>query len=184
MITINLNRIIDVNFYPVPEAEISNKRHRPIGIGIQGLADLFIVLRLPWESKEAFSLNREIFETIYFASLQASCDLAKKEGPYSSYEGSPISKGYFQFDLWIEEAKEKYEKKKKEIISKGKNFTEIFVSPVILSERYDWEKLRKDILKHGIRNSLLISPPPTASTAQILGNNESIFSNRKTKKKF
>lgn len=143
-ITKNLNRVIDVNYYPIPEARNSNMRHRPIGIGVQGLADLFAMLGLPFTSDEAKKLNRDIFETIYFASMTASKDLAKKEGKYESYEGSPISQGVFQFDMWG-------------------------VAP---SGRWDWESLRKDVLKHGVRNSLLLAPMPTASTAQILGNNE------------
>lgn len=140
----NLNRVIDVNYYPIPEAKNSNMRHRPIGIGVQGLADLFAMLGLPFTSEEAKTLNRDIFETIYFASMSASKDLAKKEGAYESYPGSPISKGIFQFDMWG-------------------------VAP---SGRWDWEALKKEVLKHGVRNSLLLAPMPTASTAQILGNNE------------
>jgi ribonucleoside-diphosphate reductase alpha chain len=143
-ITKNLNRVIDVNYYPIPEAKNSNMRHRPIGIGVQGMADLFAILGLPFTSEEAKKMNREIFETIYFASLTASKDLAKKEGHYESYPGSPISQGIFQFDMWG-------------------------VTP---TTRWDWDSLRKEILKSGIRNSLLLAPMPTASTAQILGNNE------------
>ncbi len=144
-ITKNLNRIIDINYYPVPEAEKSNKRHRPIGIGVQGLADAFILLRMPFDSEEAAGLNKDIFETIYFAAMTASNELAKKDGPYSSYEGSPISQGIFQFDMWN-------------------------VKPE--SNRWDWEALKQEILKSGVRNSLLLAPMPTASTSQILGNNE------------
>jgi ribonucleoside-diphosphate reductase alpha chain len=140
----NLNRVIDVNYYPIPEAKNSNMRHRPIGIGVQGLADLYAMLGLAFTSEEAKKLNRDIFETIYFASMSASKDLAKKEGTYESYQGSPISQGIFQFDMWG-------------------------VAP---SGRWDWEALRKEVLKHGVRNSLLLAPMPTASTAQILGNNE------------
>lgn len=143
-ITKNLNRVIDVNYYPIPEAKNSNMRHRPIGLGVQGLADLFALLGLPFTSEEAKKLNRDIFETIYFASMSASKDLAKKEGTYESYPGSPISQGIFQFDMWG-------------------------VAP---SGRWDWEALRKEVMKHGVRNSLLLAPMPTASTAQILGNNE------------
>jgi len=143
-VTKNLNRVIDVNYYPVKEAKTSNLRHRPIGIGIQGLADAFAMLGLPFTSQEAKKLNREIFETIYYAALKASCDIAKVEGIYSSYEGSPMSQGILQFDMWGE-------------------------TP---SERWDWDSLRKDISVHGVRNSLLVAPMPTASTAQILGNNE------------
>jgi len=144
-ITGNLNKVIDLNFYPVPQAAKSNFSHRPIGIGVQGLADLFFKMRLPFDSKEAAQLNKEIFETIYFSSLEASMELAKKYGPYKSYPGSPISKGVFQFDMWN-------------------------VKPT--SHRWDWEGLRVQIQQHGVRNSLLISPMPTASTSQILGNNE------------
>ena len=143
--TLNLNRIIDGNYYPVAEAEYSNLRHRPIGLGVQGLADTFIQLRMPFESDEAKQLNKEIFETIYFAAMTASKDLAIAEGPYQTFQGSPLSKGKFQFDLWN-------------------------VSPA--STRWDWKTLRKDVMKHGVRNSLLVAPMPTASTSQILGNNE------------
>jgi ribonucleoside-diphosphate reductase alpha chain len=143
--TINLNRIIDGNYYPVAEAEYSNLRHRPIGLGVQGLADAFILLRLPFESEEAKQLNKEIFETIYFAAMTASKDLALTEGPYETFKGSPLSKGKFQFDLWD-------------------------VTPA--STRWDWENLRLDVMNHGVRNSLLVAPMPTASTSQILGNNE------------
>ncbi|RMG79120.1 MAG: ribonucleoside-diphosphate reductase subunit alpha [Bacteroidetes bacterium] len=143
-VTRNLNRIIDHNYYPVPEAKKSNLRHRPIGIGVQGLADAFIMLRYPFESEEARQLNKDIFEAIYYAALTASKDLAKEEGPYETYEGSPISQGLFQFDLWG-------------------------VKP---SDRWEWETLREEIKQYGVRNSLLIAPMPTASTSQILGNNE------------
>ncbi|MFD0751213.1 ribonucleoside-diphosphate reductase subunit alpha [Mucilaginibacter calamicampi] len=142
---INLNKIIDNNYYPVEEARTSNLRHRPIGLGVQGLADAFILLRMPFESPEAQQLNKEIFETIYFAAMTASKDLAIKEGPYESFKGSPLSKGQFQFDLWN-------------------------VKPE--SGRWDWENLRLDVMNHGVRNSLLVAPMPTASTSQILGNNE------------
>ena len=143
--TKNLNKIIDVNYYPVPEARNSNLRHRPIGLGVQGLADVFIMLRMPFESSEAQQLNKDIFETIYYASMEASMELAIKEGPYSTWEGSPISKGIFQFDMWN-------------------------VTPS--SGRWDWESLREKVVKNGVRNSLLVAPMPTASTSQILGNNE------------
>lgn len=142
--TLNLNKIIDENYYPVEEAKNSNLRHRPIGLGVQGLADAFILLGLPFESEEARALNREIFETIYFASMSASKDLAIKEGAYSTFEGSPVSKGVFQFDMWG-------------------------VTP---SKRWEWDLLKEEVKKHGVRNSLLLAPMPTASTAQILGNNE------------
>jgi len=145
--TKNLNKVIDRNYYPVKEAENSNFRHRPIGLGVQGLADTFIKLRMPFTSDEAKELNQEIFETLYFAALTASKDLAKDEGPYESYKGSPISKGEFQHNLWGIKDEE-------------------------LSGRWDWASLRKDVKKHGVRNSLLVAPMPTASTSQILGNNE------------
>lgn len=144
-VTLNLNRIIDNNYYPIEEARYSNLRHRPIGLGVQGLADTFILLRLPFESEEAKQLNKEIFETIYFAAMTASKDLAIKEGAYETFKGSPLSKGKFQFDLWD-------------------------IKPE--SNRWDWENLRLDVMNHGVRNSLLVAPMPTASTSQILGNNE------------
>lgn len=146
-VTKNLNKVIDRNFYPVKEAENSNLRHRPIGLGIQGLADAFIMLRMPFTSEEAKKLNQEIFETLYFGAVTASMELAKEEGPYSSYEGSPISKGEFQYNLWGLKDEE-------------------------LSGRWDWAKLREAVKAHGVRNSLLVAPMPTASTSQILGNNE------------
>lgn len=146
IITRNLNKIIDVNFYPVEEARTSNMRHRPIGIGVQGLADAFILMRYPFDSEEAKLLNKQIFETIYYGAMEASCELAEKEGPYETYEGCPVSKGIFQFDMWN-------------------------VTPTKL---HDWAALKAKVAKHGIRNSLLLAPMPTASTAQILGNNESI----------
>jgi ribonucleoside-diphosphate reductase alpha chain len=142
--TLNLNRIIDENYYPVEEAKNSNMRHRPIGLGVQGLADAFILMGLPFESEEARALNREIFETIYYASMTASKDLSKELGPYETYAGSPVSKGIFQFDMWN-------------------------VTP---TDRWEWNVLREEVIKHGVRNSLLLAPMPTASTAQILGNNE------------
>jgi ribonucleoside-diphosphate reductase alpha chain len=142
--TLNLNRIIDENFYPVVEAKNSNLRHRPIGLGVQGLADTYIMMGLPFESEEARALNREVFETIYFASMSASKDLAKVEGPYETIKGSPVSKGIFQFDMWG-------------------------VTP---TNRWEWDILKEEVKKHGVRNSLLLAPMPTASTAQILGNNE------------
>ena len=144
--TKNLNKIIEVNFYPVEEARNSNMRHRPIGIGIQGLADAYILMRLPFESEEACLLNKQIFETIYYGALEASCELAEVDGPYSTYEGSPVSQGKLQYDMWG-------------------------VTPTNL---HDWATLKAKIAKHGIRNSLLLAPMPTASTAQILGNNESV----------
>ena len=146
-VTKNLNRVIDRNFYPVKEAENSNFRHRPIGLGVQGLADAFIMLRLPFTSDEAKQLNQDIFETLYFAAVTASAEEAKKDGPYQTYKGSPISKGEFQHNLWGIKDEE-------------------------LSGRWDWAKLRKTVKKQGVRNSLLVAPMPTASTSQILGNNE------------
>jgi len=144
VITRNLNRIIDVNHYPVVEAKNSNMRHRPIGIGVQGLADAFILMRMPFESPEAKKLNIDIFETLYFAALTESCSLAAKDGPHPSYQGSPVSRGILQCDMWG-------------------------VTP---SARWDWAALRESIRTHGVRNSLLLAPMPTASTSQILGNNE------------
>lgn len=146
-VTKNLNRVIDRNYYPVIEAENSNMRHRPIGLGVQGLADTFIKLRLAFTSDQAKELNQDIFETIYFAAVEASMEMAKEEGVYSSYKGSPISQGKFQYNLW------------------GVNDED-------LSGRWDWNKLRKEVKKSGVRNSLLVAPMPTASTSQILGNNE------------
>ncbi|MBU6340624.1 MAG: ribonucleoside-diphosphate reductase subunit alpha [Bacteroidetes bacterium] len=142
--TRNLNKVIDINYYPIPEARNSNMRHRPIGLGVQGLADVFILMRYAFDSPEARQLNRDIFETIYFAAVTESCNQAEKFGPYESFQGSPMSKGEFQFDLWG-------------------------VKP---SNRWDWESLRKRVVKTGVRNSLMVAPMPTASTSQILGNNE------------
>ncbi|KAJ3125211.1 Ribonucleoside-diphosphate reductase large subunit [Nowakowskiella sp. JEL0407] len=144
VVTRNLNKIIDINYYPVIEAERSNLRHRPIGIGVQGLADAFIKMRLPFDCERARTLNREIFETIYFGALEASCEIAEKDGPYQTFPGSPVSKGVLQFDMWN----------------------------VVPTERWNWAELRQKIAKHGVRNSLLVAPMPTASTSQILGNNE------------
>jgi len=144
--TKNLNKVIDRNYYPVEEARRSNFRNRPVGLGVQGLADTFLMMRLPFESEAAARLNEDIFETIYFAAVEASCELAALEGPYETYEGSPASQGKLQFDLWGRKPK---------------------------SGRWDWDALRGKIAKHGLRNSLLVAPMPTASTAQILGNNES-----------
>ena len=146
-VTKNLNRVIDRNYYPVKEAENSNFRHRPIGLGVQGLADTFIKLRLPFTSDEAKALNQDIFETLYYAAVTASMEEAKTDGPYQTYKGSPISEGQFQHNLWNIKDEE-------------------------LSGRWNWEKLRKQVEKHGVRNSLLVAPMPTASTSQILGNNE------------
>ena len=145
VITKNLNKVIDVNYYPVEEARNSNMRHRPIGIGVQGLADTFILMRYAFDSKEAKKLNAEIFETIYFGAMEASMEIAKKDGTYESYKDSPVSKGIFQFDMWG-------------------------ITPN--SNRWDWTKLKQKVKKNGVRNSLLLAPMPTASTSQILGNNE------------
>ena len=146
-VTRNLDTVIDRNYYPVIEAQNSNFRHRPVGLGIQGLADAFIMLRLPFTSDEAKQLNQEIFETLYFAAVTSSMEMAKAKEPYSTFKGSPMSEGEFQFNMWN-------------------------VSEDDLSGRWDWKKLRKDVMKHGVRNSLLVAPMPTASTSQILGNNE------------
>ncbi len=146
-VTKNLNRVIDRNYYPVKEAENSNFRHRPVGLGVQGLADTFIKLRMPFTSDEAKKLNQDIFETLYYAAVTASMEEAKVDGPYQTYEGSPISQGEFQYNLWGLTEKD-------------------------LSGLWDWDKLRKEVKKHGVRNSLLVAPMPTASTSQILGNNE------------
>jgi len=145
VVTRNLNKVIDVNFYPIEQARRSNMRHRPIGIGVQGLADVFIQLGMPFTSTEARQLNKEIFETMYFAACEASMELAKKNGPYETFVGCPASEGILQFDMWN-------------------------VKPA--TDRWDWDKVKEDIKVHGLRNSLLLAPMPTASTAQILGNNE------------
>ncbi|SHM64209.1 ribonucleoside-diphosphate reductase alpha chain [Cyclobacterium lianum] len=145
VVTRNLNKVIDVNYYPVPEARKSNFRHRPVGLGIQGLADAFILLRMPFDSDEARGLNEDIFETMYFAAMETSMELAKTNGTYETYEGSPVSQGLFQFDLWGVKPK---------------------------SGRWNWQELKQKVDKYGIRNSLLLAPMPTASTSQILGNNE------------
>jgi len=146
IVTYNLNKIIDINYYPIPEARESNMRHRPIGIGVQGLADTFALMRYPFTSDQARFLNRQIFETIYYGALEASVELAQINGPYETYEGSPVSKGILQYDMWN-------------------------VTP---TDMWDWAALKAKIAEHGVRNSLLLAPMPTASTAQILGNNESI----------
>jgi ribonucleoside-diphosphate reductase alpha chain len=144
IVTRNLNKVIDNNFYPIEETKRSNMRHRPIGLGVQGLADVFMLLGLPFESDMAKMLNKNIFEAIYFGAMTASKDIAKEVGHYETFPGSPLSKGIFQFDMWN-------------------------VTP---SDRFDWEALRKEVMEHGVRNSLLLAPMPTASTSQILGNNE------------
>jgi len=146
-VTRNLNKVIDRNYYPVKEAENSNMRHRPVGLGVQGLADAFIMMRMPFTSDEAKQVNQDIFETLYFAAVTASMEMAKEEGAYSTFKGSPISEGKFQHNLWNIKDEE-------------------------LSGRWDWASLRKEVMEHGVRNSLLVAPMPTASTSQILGNNE------------
>jgi ribonucleoside-diphosphate reductase alpha subunit len=144
----NLNRVIDINFYPTPETKNSNMRHRPVGLGVQGLADVFAMMRLSWESEKAADLNQRIFEHMYYAAVESSCEIAEKEGTYSTYEGSPISKGQFQYDLWS-------------------------VKPLTEKDgTLDWHMLKEKVAKHGVRNSLLIAPMPTASTSQIMGFNE------------
>lgn len=146
----NLNRVIDINYYPTPETERSNMRHRPVGLGVQGLADVFALMRVPWETDRALELNQRIFEHIYYAAVEASAEVAEKEGPYSTYEGSPMSKGQFQYDLWG-------------------------VQPLTdIDNTLDWASLKHKVAKHGVRNSLLVAPMPTASTSQILGFNECI----------
>jgi ribonucleoside-diphosphate reductase alpha chain len=143
IVTNNLNKLIDVNFYPTDKTYISNTKHRPIGIGVQGLADAFAMMDVPFESEEALNINKRIFETIYFASIEKSMDIAKVEGPYSSFQGSPISQGIFQFDMWK-----------------------------VRPQLYDWDALRESVIRYGVRNSLCVAPMPTASTSQILSNNE------------
>ena len=146
VVTKNLNKVIDLNYYPIPEARKSNMRHRPIGIGVQGLADAYLIMKLPFESEPARRLNEDIFETLYYAALESSCELAERDGAYETYAGSPASKGILQFDMWERTPK---------------------------SGRWDWAAMKAKIAQHGLRNSLLLAPMPTASTAQILGNNES-----------
>jgi ribonucleoside-diphosphate reductase alpha subunit len=144
----NLNRVIDINFYPTPETKTSNMRHRPIGLGVQGLADVFAMMRTPWETPKAADFNQRVFEHMYYAAVEASCEIAMEDGPYSSYEGSPMSKGQFQYDLWG-------------------------ITPLTkLDSSLDWDALKENVAKHGVRNSLLVAPMPTASTSQILGFNE------------
>ncbi len=146
----NLNRVIDINYYPTPETKNSNMRHRPVGLGVQGLADVFAMMRMPWESEKAAELNQRIFEHIYYAAVESSCDIARVEGKYSTYEGSPISKGQFQYDMWG-------------------------VTPITEQDgTLDWKGLKEKVAEHGVRNSLLMAPMPTASTSQILGFNECI----------
>jgi ribonucleoside-diphosphate reductase alpha subunit len=144
----NLNRVIDINFYPTPETERSNMRHRPVGLGVQGLADVFALMRAPWESEKAADINQRIFEHMYYAAVDSSCDIAEKEGPYSTYQGSPMSEGKFQYDMWS-------------------------TTPLTETDgTLDWKALKAKVAQHGVRNSLLLAPMPTASTSQILGFNE------------
>jgi len=162
-VTINLNKIIDKNFYPIESTRRSNMRHRPIGIGIQGLADVFIRLRIPFTSSEAKKINSKIFETIYYSAMKTSCELAKIDGPYSTFKDSPLSQGKFQFDLWdthkISDPCYSY------------SYTDLNDCDIPL---WDWQNQRQDVMKYGVRNSLLTAVMPTASTSQIMGNNECI----------
>ena len=148
----NLNRVIDINYYPTPETKTSNMRHRPVGLGVQGLADVFAMMRAPWESDKAAEINQRIFENIYFAAVESSCEIAQIEGPYSTFQGSPMSKGIFQYDMWTKPNGEA-------------------IVPLTQNE-LDWDSLKARVIQHGIRNSLLVAPMPTASTSQILGFNE------------
>jgi ribonucleoside-diphosphate reductase alpha subunit len=151
----NLNRVIDINFYPTPETKRSNMRHRPVGLGVQGLADVFALMRVPWESEKAAELNQRIFEHIYFAAVESSCECAQQDGPYETFAGSPMSQGIFQYDMW--------------------QSTGTPVVPLTLDDgTLDWEDLKARVKAHGVRNSLLMAPMPTASTSQILGFNECI----------
>ncbi len=161
-VTKNLNKVIDMNYYPVAETEVSNKRHRPIGIGVQGLADVYSKMRMPFDSDEAHRLNKEIFATIYYAAVETSCNLAKEQGKYSTYENSPMSQGKFQFDLWSKEPLGEV------------GHTPNYKGDVSTRLTLDWDTLRSSVKEHGQRNSLLIALMPTASTSQILGNNECI----------
>ena len=154
MVTRNLNKVIDTCFYPTPETRLSNLKHRPMGIGTQGLANVYMKMKLPFESAQAKKINLEIFECIYYNSIQESMELAKTQGPYETFSGSPLSQGKFQFDLW-------------------KEFGNTDISSK-MSGNYDWETLRTDVMKYGVRNSLFTTQMPTASTSQILGNTESI----------
>jgi len=151
----NLNRVIDINYYPTPETKTSNMRHRPVGLGVQGLADVFALMRAPWESDKAAEINQRIFENIYFAAVESSCEIAQQEGPYSTFQGSPMSKGIFQYDMW-------------------QNGDAPFVPLTLTDGSLDWEGLKARVVQHGLRNSLLVAPMPTASTSQILAFNECI----------
>lgn len=154
LVTRNLNTVIDLNYYPTPQTEKSNRKHRPIGVGVQGLADVFVMMKFPFDSQEARDLNKKIFETMYHAALETTIELAKEQGPYETYEGSPLSQGKLQFDLWNEFRNPQDDYK------------------FSLTGDWDFEKLREDLKLHGARNSLLLAPMPTATTSQILGNNE------------
>jgi ribonucleotide reductase alpha subunit len=145
IVTDNLNKVIDINFYPTPKTKVSNSKHRPIGLGVQGLADVFMLMDLPFECEESKKINRQIFETMYHAAVESSMELSLKDGPYSTFKGSPASQGLLSMDLW---------------------------ETPILSGMYDWQDLKEKVKKNGLRNSLLVAPMPTASTSQILGNNE------------
>jgi ribonucleoside-diphosphate reductase alpha chain len=166
-VTVNLNRVIDVNYYPTDGTKLSNMKHRPIGLGVQGLADVYAKLGIAFDSDKAKDINKKMFETMYFAAMTASKDLAIKYGAYKTFEGSPLSKGVFQFDMWDDNTISNIK------TEDGKSRTVISDSkPIILSGMWDWDSLREDVIKHGVRNSLLFAPMPTASTASILGNNE------------
>ena len=156
-VTYNLNRVIDVNFYPNEKTRRSNMRHRPIGIGVQGLADVFMMMNLPFASDYAKVLNKNIFETIYHAAVESSMEIARKDGPYETFEGSPASQGIFQFDMWN---------------ATSTTATENTIETLQTEPRYDWDTLRGDVMRHGLRNSMLLAPMPTASTSQIMGYNE------------
>ena len=159
----NLNRVIDINFYPTVETKTSNMRHRPVGLGVQGLADVFALLRVPWESEKAAELNQLIFEHIYFAAMESSCEIAQREGPYSTFEGSPLSQGLFQYDLWnVTPLTSKEDLMKWSAVSEEKTQT------------LPWEELKERVKTHGVRNSLLVAPMPTASTSQIMGYTEAV----------
>lgn len=174
VVTRNLDKAIDLNFYPVPETRTSNMSERPLGIGVQGLADVFFQMRCPYDSTRAATLNREIFETIYFSALTASNELAKEKGPYPSYEGSPMSQGKFQFDLWNEFSQQSQQSQQSDAQEES-NDDKSSKSFIKLSGRWDWEALRNSIKTHGIRNSLLTALMPTASTSQIMGSAAEAF---------
>jgi ribonucleoside-diphosphate reductase alpha subunit len=152
----NLNRVIDINYYPTVETKTSNMRHRPVGLGVQGLADVFALLRAPWESEKAAEINQRIFEHMYFAAVESSCEIAQVEGPYSTFQGSPMSKGIFQYDMW------------------AKANGDAIVPLTHQDHTLDWDSLKARVVQHGVRNSLMVAPMPTASTSQILGFNECV----------